>query len=244
MPAGFKPATRVMCFLRRKLSVLAAGAVLSDGFRIANAAGSAALMPQQGTCLVAESWDVAIHSRPVLPLAKCRLLLSNIKQHDLVLAVTMLQLSLLAAGAVLSHGNLIANAAGSAALMTQQGHWGPGDTHLSFLPLAHIFERKNLTLALHFGLAVAFYSGDARRVFEDAAAVQPSLFMAVPRVFNRLYDEVMAEVGRGSALRRRLFHAAYACKAAALEAGGLPLRAVCTSCAHQTQQQQHVQLVH
>jgi long-chain acyl-CoA synthetase len=120
---------------------------------------------------------------------------------------------------VLSHANLIANAAGSAALMAQQCAWGPGDAHLSFLPLAHIFERKNLTLALHFGLAVGFYSGDARKVFEDAAAVQPSLFMAVPRVFNRLHDEVMAEVAKGSALRRRLFHAAYSYKVAALEAG-------------------------
>ncbi|WIA41277.1 hypothetical protein OEZ86_004881 [Tetradesmus obliquus] len=130
-------------------------------------------------------------------------------------------------GAVLSHGNLIANAAGSAALMAQQGAWGPGDTHLSFLPLAHIFERKNLTLALHYGLAIGFYSGDARRVFEDAAVLRPSLLMAVPRVFNRLHDEVMAEVKQGSALRRRLFQAAYARKAAALEAGdasgGLPL---------------------
>lgn len=125
-----------------------------------------------------------------------------------------------AAGAVLSHGNLIANAAGSAALMAQQGAWGPGDTHLSFLPLAHIFERKNLTLALHYGLAIGFYSGDARRVFEDAAVLRPSLLMAVPRVFNRLHDEVMAEVKQGSALRRRLFQAAYARKAAALEAGG------------------------
>ncbi|WIA20988.1 hypothetical protein OEZ85_005325 [Tetradesmus obliquus] len=130
-------------------------------------------------------------------------------------------------GAVLSHGNLIANAAGSAALMAQQGAWGPGDTHLSFLPLAHIFERKNLTLALHYGLAIGFYSGDARRVFEDAAVLRPSLFMAVPRVFNRLHDEVMAEVQQGSALRQRLFQAAYARKAKALEAGeasgGLPL---------------------
>jgi long-chain acyl-CoA synthetase len=124
------------------------------------------------------------------------------------------------AGAVLSHANLVANAAGSAAVMAQQGPWGPGDAHLSFLPLAHIFERKNLTLALHFGLAVGFYSGDARRVFNDAAVLQPSLFMAVPRVFNRLHDEVMAEVAAGSALRRRLFQAAYAHKAAALAAGG------------------------
>jgi long-chain acyl-CoA synthetase len=127
---------------------------------------------------------------------------------------------LLPAGAVLSHANLVANAAGSAALMAQQSTWGPGDTHLSFLPLAHIFERKNLTLALHFGLAVGFFSGDARRVFDDAAVLQPSLFMAVPRVFNRLHDEVLTEVAQGSALRRRLFQAAYAYKVSALAAGG------------------------
>lgn len=98
--------------------------------------------------------------------------------------------------------------------------WVPGDSHLSFLPLAHIFERKNLTVCVHFGCSVGFYSGDPRAMFADAAVLQPAMFMAVPRVYNRLYDLVMAEVKASNPLQRRLFEAGYAYKAAAVQAGG------------------------
>lgn len=46
-------------------------------------------------------------------------------------------------GAVLTHGNLVANAAGTATLMVD---FAPGDRHLSYLPLAHIYERSNIVL--------------------------------------------------------------------------------------------------
>ena len=46
-------------------------------------------------------------------------------------------------GAVLSHGNLIANAAGTRALLDG---YTAGDRHISYLPLAHIYERNNLTV--------------------------------------------------------------------------------------------------
>ena len=46
-------------------------------------------------------------------------------------------------GAVLTHGNLVANAAGTATLLDK---WTPGDKHLSYLPLAHIYERVNIVL--------------------------------------------------------------------------------------------------
>lgn len=49
--------------------------------------------------------------------------------------------ALLVAGAVLTHGNLIASAAGSSVALIK---WTPGDRHISYLPLAHIYERVNL----------------------------------------------------------------------------------------------------
>ena len=51
-------------------------------------------------------------------------------------------------GAVLSHGNLIATAAGTCAIISA---WMPGDRHISYLPLAHIYERINLVLCTHLG---------------------------------------------------------------------------------------------
>lgn len=46
-------------------------------------------------------------------------------------------------GAVLTHANLIANAAGTSTMLTEST---PGDRHLSYLPLAHIYERVNIVL--------------------------------------------------------------------------------------------------
>jgi hypothetical protein len=46
---------------------------------------------------------------------------------------------------MLSHANLIADAAGTAALLED---FQPGNRHISYLPLAHIYERNNMTVGL------------------------------------------------------------------------------------------------
>jgi long-chain acyl-CoA synthetase len=51
---------------------------------------------------------------------------------------------LLPAGAVLTHVNLISNAAGTTHILTDL--FQAGDRHLSYLPLAHIYERVNVLL--------------------------------------------------------------------------------------------------
>lgn len=67
-------------------------------------------------------------------------------------------------GAMLSHANLIADAAGTAALLES---FTPGDRHISYLPLAHIYERNNLTMTLHLGGSVGFYSGNVQELLDD-----------------------------------------------------------------------------
>jgi hypothetical protein len=65
---------------------------------------------------------------------------------------------------VLSHGNLIADAAGTCALLDD---WQPGDRHISYLPLAHIYERNNMTVSVHLGGSVGFYSGNVQELLDD-----------------------------------------------------------------------------
>jgi hypothetical protein len=52
------------------------------------------------------------------------------------------------AGAVLSHANLVADAAGTCSLVEE---WTVGDRHISYLPLAHIYERNNMTVGGGWG---------------------------------------------------------------------------------------------
>ncbi|GBF98979.1 hypothetical protein Rsub_11565 [Raphidocelis subcapitata] len=119
-------------------------------------------------------------------------------------------------GAMLSHANLVANAAGKVAIA---GEWPKGDRHISYLPLAHIYERNNLTVSVHLGGSFGFYSGNVLELMDDVQALRPHVFVSVPRLWNRIYDRVTAGVAAGGPVARALFWRAYASKKAALEAG-------------------------
>ena len=81
---------------------------------------------------------------------------------------------------------------------------GPGSTSLSFLPLAHVFER----LAGHFmqfaaGSTVA-YAESPDTLREDFSLVTPTSATSVPRVYEKLYDTIR-EQASGSAVSSRVF---------------------------------------
>jgi long-chain acyl-CoA synthetase len=75
---------------------------------------------------------------------------------------------------------------------------------LSFLPLAHVFER----LAGHFSMFAAggtvAYAESPDTVSEDLEQVRPSGATSVPRVYERVFDQ-MREQASGSDLTERIF---------------------------------------
>ncbi|CAN1280311.1 Long chain acyl-CoA synthetase 7, peroxisomal [Linum perenne] len=118
-------------------------------------------------------------------------------------------------GAVLSHENLIANVAGATCTTT----FYPSDVYISYLPLAHIYERANQVMTVYFGVAVGFYQGDNMKLIDDLAALRPTIFCSVPRLYNRIYDGINNAVKSSGGLRERLFNAAYNAKKQALQSG-------------------------
>ena len=118
-------------------------------------------------------------------------------------------------GVMLSHTNLISNAAAMEHGLDQ----GLGDIHISYLPLAHIYERVIVYTCLHTGAAVGFFRGDVLGLLDDMAALRPTIFASVPRLLNRIHDKVADGIRTGGALQRALFHRAYAAKKAALAQG-------------------------
>jgi long-chain acyl-CoA synthetase len=78
-------------------------------------------------------------------------------------------------------------------------------TILSFLPLAHVFERTvGHYLMFASGVTVA-YAESADTVGNDLALVQPEAATSVPRVFERIYDS-MREQARESAVKEHIFN--------------------------------------
>ena len=82
---------------------------------------------------------------------------------------------------MLTHANLIADGAGTCALLTD---WNPGDRHISYLPLAHIYERNNVTVTVHLGGSIGFYSGNVQELLDDVLVSFLAALMQLWRVVS------------------------------------------------------------
>lgn len=60
------------------------------------------------------------------------------------------------------------------------------DCYLSFLPLAHIYERVNIHGILSSGIKVGYIRGDMTKLFEDLRELKPSMVCGVPRIWNKM----------------------------------------------------------
>ncbi|XP_021282959.1 long chain acyl-CoA synthetase 7, peroxisomal [Herrania umbratica] len=118
-------------------------------------------------------------------------------------------------GAVLTHGNLIANVAGFCRAIK----FYPSDIYISYLPLAHIYERTNQIISVYYGGGVGFYQGDNLKLMDDLAALRPTIFCSVPRLYNRIYAGITNAVKTSGFLKETLFRAAYNSKKQAIMNG-------------------------
>ncbi|KAI9335169.1 hypothetical protein DFJ73DRAFT_852065 [Zopfochytrium polystomum] len=121
-------------------------------------------------------------------------------------------------GAMLTHGNITGGLRGLLEMGTLPV---VGDYYLSYLPLAHIYERLCMSSALGSGCAVGFSRGDVKLLIEDIATLRPTVFASVPRLLNRVVDQVMAKATGGTALRAAIFRTALQAKMDHLDATGL-----------------------
>ncbi|WP_277999949.1 AMP-dependent synthetase/ligase [Halocatena marina] len=80
----------------------------------------------------------------------------------------------------------------------------PSMTSVSFLPLAHVFERTaGHYLMFASGVTVA-YAESADTVANDFRIVQPNLATSVPRVYERIYNS-MQKQSNESSIKKRIF---------------------------------------
>jgi long-chain acyl-CoA synthetase len=121
---------------------------------------------------------------------------------------------------MISHGNFIAAISGSMGLNTKI-NIKPGDRYLSYLPLAHIYERLNIMNSIYTGLQVFFFSGDILNIKKDIIDCKPSVFPSVPRMYNRIYDGIKAAFDRVTGLKKALINRAIKTKLYNLRTFGL-----------------------
>jgi len=103
-------------------------------------------------------------------------------------------------GVMLSHSNLSSNATDAL-----KGHeFQTTDVGLSFLPLAHVYERIVAYGYLFTGVAMA-YVERMEDVPQALLEVHPTIAAAVPRFFEKIYANILDKGHRESAAKRRIF---------------------------------------
>ena len=103
-------------------------------------------------------------------------------------------------GVMLSHYNILYNAYASYRVFPI----GQDTCALSFLPLSHTFERTAGYLFMIAGATVA-YSRSIPLLAEDLKIICPTVLIAVPRIYERIYNAIQAKLEEGPPLRHKLF---------------------------------------
>lgn len=82
------------------------------------------------------------------------------------------------------------------------------DIYLSFLPLAHIMETLIMSVLVSRGISIGFYSGDARKLLDDAVILRPTTMCGVPRIFQRIYEGTLGQVKKLPSILQKIFYKA------------------------------------
>ena len=107
-------------------------------------------------------------------------------------------------GVQLTHGNFLSEC-GNVVEGASDLFLKPGGSTLLFLPVAHVFGRMVEIGAIHAGLHLAHCSDPVGRLQPDLASFKPSFVLAVPRIFEKIYNGAEAKAdaaGKGKIFRK------------------------------------------
>jgi long-chain acyl-CoA synthetase len=103
-------------------------------------------------------------------------------------------------GVMLTHGNITSNVVNSLKVLDINSEW----TALSFLPLSHSFERMIDYIYFYRGLTIA-YAESIQAVGQNFQEVNPHIFVAVPRVYEKVLAKVRENVAASPPLKQKIF---------------------------------------
>jgi len=107
-------------------------------------------------------------------------------------------------GVQLTHGNFLAEC-GNVVAGASDLFMKPNGSTLLFLPVAHVFGRMVQIGAVAAGLHLAHCSDPLTRLLPDLASFKPTFVLAVPRIFEKVYNGAEARAdaaGKGAIFRK------------------------------------------
>ncbi len=126
--------------------------------------------------------------------------ISSIAPEDLALIIYTSGTTGPPKGAMLTHKNFLAELAATDAI--DQEH--VGDLMMFFLPLSHVGERIAQFMRIRRGITGA-YVKDITKILDDIKEIRPTFFGSVPRIFEKAYSRIRAEVDASPPWKQRLF---------------------------------------
>ena len=106
-------------------------------------------------------------------------------------------------GCELTHGNFVELSDNALAIIGEIVH--EDAKTIMFLPLAHVFARFISVLAMAAGTTVA-HTPDIKNLLADLQSYEPTFILAVPRVFEKVYNSAMTKAEDGG--KGAIFHRA------------------------------------
>lgn len=119
-------------------------------------------------------------------------------------------------GVMLPHKAAVAEVTGARAVVSLS----PADVHMSYLPLAHSFERVIALIMTALGCHIGFFQGLIPELFNDITELKPTFLCGAPRVFQRLHDKIKSTMDKESVIKRTLFNWGLGSKMNAIKEGG------------------------
>ena len=143
--------------------------------------------------------ELLINPEPA-QLAQLQSISDKIKYEDLVTIIYTSGTTGKPKGVMLSHKNILSNVIASLPCFP------PGENlkALSFLPLNHIFERMVSFIYLFKGTSI-FFAESMETIGDNLKEIKPDLFTTVPRVLEKVYENIMKKGEELTGIKRKLF---------------------------------------
>jgi len=109
-------------------------------------------------------------------------------------------------GAMLSYKNIRAQAIASVDRLSLS----KDESLLSYLPLCHVAEQMTTVMVPVYLGSLVNFGESIRTVQEDLREVAPSMFLGVPRIWEKLHSSIHIKLLEAGSIRRALFEYAYA----------------------------------
>ncbi|OLL24006.1 Long chain acyl-CoA synthetase 6, peroxisomal [Neolecta irregularis DAH-3] len=119
-------------------------------------------------------------------------------------------------GVVITHENAVAPASSLQLVLTQNTN----DVTLSYLPLAHCYERNCENVALYAGAAIGFFHGNILEILDDIQTLKPTVLPSVPRLLSRIGAAIKMATIEAPGLRGAISRKALAAKLEKINQGG------------------------